>query len=556
MQLPNYLIMTDSVSTSNFDFGEKTDLPLGEVFSDFQEVPSAGYSLLVKANRSGKWVMLKGLKPEYRHIPVYVEALRKEYDILSSLQHPNIIAAEGFEEVGDFGECIVLEYVNGKNMREALKGDMPEEKLSSHPLGIGAELQIVHELLDAIEYIHKKQIVHRDLKPSNIMISDDGRHVKLIDFGLSDSEVYTILKQPSGTETYMSPEQKTSSVSDSRNDIYSLGCIMERMELGKKYNAIIRRCKKPIGERYQSVEDLRKDIDSVGRGKRKTVLSIVAVLILSLMFLGIRYHWIDNIYSLAKTVKITQYSFQEDGLYYNVLSEEDGTVELTYNGTIGSYSGDITIPDHVMHNGKKYTVVRIGDDTFRQCEELVAIVMPQTLQSLGNNVFMGSNKLATLSFPDNISEMGDSVIRNCLSFRSVRLPSSMTYVPPYIFTGCWKLRSVHLPEGVTTLRRDAFGGSAIDSITLPKSLRVIERGVFWTCFSMKSIRIPAGVERIGDFAFWHCDSLQDVYVERKEPLEITNIFQDLTDVNLHVPKGSAEAYRKAEGWKSLSVTEN
>ncbi len=537
-------------STSNFNFETQLDIN-AEAFSDFQEIPTAGHNLMVKANRSGKWVMLKGVKPEYHTSPfgltnVYDEALRKEYDILSSLQHPNIVSVYGIEEIEGFGKCIVQEYVSGMNLSEALKAGMSRQ----------CKMQIMRELIDAVEYIHKKQVVHRDLKPSNVMLTDDGRHVKLIDFGLSDSEVYTFLKQPLGTEAYMSPEQKSLPVSDSRNDIYSLGCIMERMELGKNYNDIVNRCKKPIDERYQTVEELRKDIESLGIKKKKVWIAALLALFLCVFFLVIRYHWIDNIYSIAKSVKITQYSFQEDGLYYNVLSEEDGTVELTYNGTMGSYSGDITIPDHVLHNGKRYTVVRIGDDTFRQCEELVAIVMPQTLQSLGNNVFMGSNKLATLSFPDNISEMGDSVIRNCLSFRSVRMPSSMTYVPPYFFTGCWKLRSVHLPEGVTTLRRDAFGGSAIDSITLPKSLRVIERGVFWTCFSMKTIRIPAGVERIGDFAFWHCDSLKDVYVERKTPLEITNIFQDLTGVNLHVPKGSADAYRKAEGWKSLSVTED
>lgn len=537
-------------STSNFNFETQLDVN-AEAFSDFQEIPTAGHNLIVKANRNGKWVVLKGVKPEYRtsqysQISVYEEALRKEYDILLSLQHPNIVSAEGLEEIEGYGKCIVLEYVSGKNLRDALAEGMSME----------CRQQVMSELIDAVEYIHKKQIVHRDLKPSNIMIADDGNHVKLIDFGLSDSDAYTFLKQPSGTEAYMSPEQKISSESDSRNDIYSLGCIMEKMDLGKKYNPVIRCCKKSIDERYQSVEDLRKDMACVGRSGRKPLLGVVFLFLLSILILGVRYHWTDNVYSLAKTMKITQYSFKEDGLYYNILSEDDRTVELTYNGTIGSYSGDITIPDRVMHNGKSYTVVRIGDDTFRQCEDLVAIVMPQTLQSLGNNVFMGSNKLATLSFPDNISEMGDSVIRNCLNFRSVRLPSSMTFVPPYIFTGCWKLRSVHLPEGVTTLRRDAFGGSAIDSITLPRSLRVIERGVFWTCFCMKSIRIPSNVERIGDFAFWHCDSLRDVYVERKEPLEITNIFQDLTDVKLHVPKGSADAYRKAEGWNALTVTED
>ena len=56
-------------------------------------------------------------------------------------------------------------------------------------------------------YIHAKQIVHRDLKPSNIMITHNGNHVKLIDFGLSDNDDFALLKQPAGTPGYISPEQ-------------------------------------------------------------------------------------------------------------------------------------------------------------------------------------------------------------------------------------------------------------------------------------------------------------------------------------------------------------
>ena len=61
--------------------------------------------------------------------------------------------------------------------------------------------------MDALEYIHGKQTAHRDLKPSNIMITRNGQHVKLIDFGLSDTDDYAVYKQPAGTEGYISPEQ-------------------------------------------------------------------------------------------------------------------------------------------------------------------------------------------------------------------------------------------------------------------------------------------------------------------------------------------------------------
>lgn len=60
---------------------------------------------------------------------------------------------------------------------------------------------------------------------------------------------------------------------------------------------------------------------------------------------------------------------------------------------------------------------------------------------------------------------------------------------------------------------------------------------------------------MGDFIFWHCDSLRDVHVSWQKPLNITNIFQDLKDVTLHVPKGTRELYMKSENWKDLIVVE-
>ncbi|WP_220432121.1 protein kinase domain-containing protein, partial [Segatella copri] len=115
------------------------------------------------------------------------------------------------------------------------------------------------QLLDAVHYIHAKQIVHRDLKPSNIMITHNGNHVKLIDFGLSDTDDFTILKQPAGTPGYISPEQIVSQQADIRNDIFSIGCILEKILPSKPYTAIIKRCKTPIAQRYANVDELKAD---------------------------------------------------------------------------------------------------------------------------------------------------------------------------------------------------------------------------------------------------------------------------------------------------------
>lgn len=537
--------MTYIASTSNFNFGEESSINK-DAFTDCQEIYSLGYNALLKANKNGKLFVLKGLKPEFRQVDIYEKALRKEYDILSTLQHPNIISVDSFEEVEGMGKCIALEYVSGKNLSDAMKEGMSME----------VKLQVIGELLDAIEYIHKKQIVHRDLKPSNIMIADDGSHVKVIDFGLSDSEMYTFLKQPSGTEEFMSPEQKESSVSDSRNDIYSLGCIMECMKLGKKYEALIGRCKSPIDERFQTIAALRYNIDKVGKRPVWKWLAAIAAVFVCAMLLGVRYHWMDDVYQFAHEIELTHYDFKEDGIYYNVLTRGDRpTVEVTNNGNTGCYEGDYTIPDSVLHNGTWYWVTRIGDDAFSHCEGLIALVLPQTIESMGKNAVLYCRSLATINLPDGITSMGDSCLRNSDRIRSVRLPEGMDEVPPYFLSGCSRVRSLYLPQHLKVIRRDGLAGAGLDSITFPDGMKSIERGAFWACLNLKRVRIPASVERLGDFIFWYCDSLSDVHVSWQKPPSITNIFQNLENITLHVPTGTRDVYLKSENWKDLIVVE-
>lgn len=537
--------MQESISTSDFIFDDP-GLPTVSGYTDIEILATRGYSLLAKAKREGRWWILKGLKPEYRESSVFRDALRKEYDILSHLQHPSIVSVDRLETVDGIGTCIVMEFVEGLNLRQALDKGLP---LTTRRL-------VARELLEGVEYLHRKQIIHRDLKPSNIMLVGDGGYIKLIDFGLSDAHLYTYLKQPAGTQRYMSPEQQSSMAPDFRNDIYSIGCVLEDLALGKKYRRLITKCKKPMELRYQSLELLKRDFARVEHPSAlRWVLALVVVLTVVLA-LGIRYHWMDDVYKVAHSLHLTEYDFEEDGLYYNVLSEDEATIEITHNGGINAYRGDITIPEYVLHNGKRYKVTRVDDSTFYYTTDIVAIVLPKTLRSLGKNAFMSCKKVATLNFSDSITEAGDSLLRNCSYLRSVRLPLSLKEVPRYCFSGCWNLRNITLHDGITTIKRDALAGTAIDSITFPPKLRVIERGAFWYCERLKLIRIPASVEHIGDFVFWGCDSMRDVYVERVKPLPITNIFQNLKDVTLHVPKGSMKAYQQASGWNSLNIVED
>lgn len=134
-------------------------------------VHNRSFNQLVKVKRQGRWFLLKGLKPEYRNQQVYLELLKKEYELMVQLDHPNIVRVSSKEVNDEFGPCIVMEYIDGMTLNEFLEGK-PSKQLRR---------KVVDQLIDALSYIHGKQIVHRDLKPSNILVTRNGNNVKIID---------------------------------------------------------------------------------------------------------------------------------------------------------------------------------------------------------------------------------------------------------------------------------------------------------------------------------------------------------------------------------------
>ncbi len=178
----------------------------------------SGASLLLTARRYGKRYILKCLKDDFRYNPVYRTVLSKEFEIGISLDHPNIRQTIGFENIEGYGPAIILEYIDGKTLDKLMASDNITPRLAK---------SIVSQLADALAYMHSKQVFHRDLKPSNIMVTHTGNVVKLIDFSLSDTDAYTVIKTPAGTLNYMAPEQLYPGAKpDVKADIYSFGMII------------------------------------------------------------------------------------------------------------------------------------------------------------------------------------------------------------------------------------------------------------------------------------------------------------------------------------------
>lgn len=259
-----YVVDIDSESDFNVARADNGFTNISECY-----VSKSGHARMFTAVRYGKRYVLKCLKTDFRYTPVYRQALMKEFEIGLQLDHPNICRTISMEPVGDLGECIVMEYVDGETLETAVKGGKITEEVVH---------KIAAQLLDAMEYMHAKQIVHRDIKPSNIMLTHRGGDVKLIDFGLSDSETFCVLKIPAGTRGYMAPEQlQPDAKSDPCADIFSFGKVLEYMA-GAVHSKRLAR----IGQKCSDADHTHRpsDTDAVrsmlhSTGSRRVALNVV-----------------------------------------------------------------------------------------------------------------------------------------------------------------------------------------------------------------------------------------------------------------------------------------
>ncbi|MCR5532736.1 MAG: protein kinase [Paludibacteraceae bacterium] len=209
--------------------------PISADFSDVWSEPellsSKGHNAIYVAKRFGRRYILKALAEPYRESTPHVEMLRKEFSIGVGLDHPNVVRLLDFGRMDSIGWYIQMEYIDGITLDQFL-----ETKPSA-----ATRRKLLNQLLDALSFLHERQIIHRDIKPSNILITRNGATVKLIDFGVSDTDDYVTFKQPAGSMAYIAPEQLNGETIDNRADIYAVGRIIELL-FPHRYRVIAHRC--------------------------------------------------------------------------------------------------------------------------------------------------------------------------------------------------------------------------------------------------------------------------------------------------------------------------
>ncbi|MFH1185227.1 MAG: protein kinase [Chloroflexota bacterium] len=225
----------------------------------------------------------------------YSRQFRLEAVILAGLRHPNLPRVSDHFAVGDQGQYLVMDFIEGEDLRQRM------ERLAT--ISEEDAVMVGAAMCDALTYLHtrKPSILHRDIKPGNVKISPEGA-IYLVDFGLAK-----IVQGPQATTTgaramtpgYSPPEQYGTARTDARTDVYSLGATLyagltgvipedglaramdnaQLTSLRRRNPKVSRRVAATIekamavdpGDRFQTAEDFKKALlTAVAKSERPT----------------------------------------------------------------------------------------------------------------------------------------------------------------------------------------------------------------------------------------------------------------------------------------------
>ncbi len=214
---------------------------------------------------------------------------------------------------------------------------------------------------------------------------------------------------------------------------------------------------------------------------------------------------------LPATAKANAYDiFNENGIYY-IINYDEISVSVTHREwpEENVYSGNISIPAVVTHDGKTYSVTRIGNCAFSNCKNLMSVTIPNSVRYIDTYAFDNSG-LTNITIPNSVGSIGEKAFADCSEITSVIINGNLSSVAERTFYNCRKLKTVVLPYSVT---------------------------------------------QIGTEAFYLCEELTDVTCLAKTPPVIADrncFYPGCYMATLHVPERSVNAYKASTYWRLFS----
>jgi hypothetical protein len=270
---------------------------------------------------------------------MYEDLLRKDFNIGFSLQHGHICQYYAYSYIPEIGNVIVMEWVDGVTLEQMLPQLRRDKKLA---------MKVVRELCDALDYMAQKQVYHRDLKPENIIVTHNGNNVKIIDFGLSDSDSYASFKAPAGTRMYASPELLAGEQIDGRSDIWSLGVILG--EMGLKGKAVKKCLKRDRDERYSTAAELFEDLSKSLLSKALYIVAAICLVVLIILFQN--YLLKNRVYSLPVKPEAVEVVVPANTVPDEVKTTESGNTSEDPADTV--FVNEVPAPAEEKKNPEEY----------------------------------------------------------------------------------------------------------------------------------------------------------------------------------------------------------
>lgn len=499
-------------------------------------------SLSYRVSIDGRQYFMKQLRSELFPNQSNRALFYKEYELGQKIESPYVVKYHDICESDD-ELYILMEYVQGVTIEEKLakeKGFFAnEQNLWNFTL----------QLLEGLKAFHLNGIAYVDVSPNNIMLTQVGNNVKIVDLGFCFSNEYCHIL--GSTKNFTAPElnNKASENIDERTDIYAVGCLLRyiKQKTGAKYSRhfyqVIKTCTRTSKEkRYATIDEMISAIKK-RNGRRNLLIALIAMLVLMPV---VYYALIGNSKpqktEVAKTTEI-------EGVIYKILSHNERTCEVV--GGCGNEEANAYIYPEITIDNKQYITTSIADSAFNR-SKILSVHIPEGIKNIGYDAFGECDSIVSISLPSTVENLMAS-FRKMKRLKAVKISPEIKSISNTAFVDCISLTSIYIPEGIERIERDAFGRcSGLKNVSLPQSLEVIERGVFWECSGLEEITIPANVSEIGDYAFYHCDNLKHIYIEATSPPLITTIV-DNPNTFIHVPAVAFEAYSEHPNWMQYNI---
>ena len=220
--------------------------------------------------------------------------------------------------------------------------------------------------------------------------------------------------------------------------------------------------------------------------------------------------------ALLATTALWAQRFQVGDLYYKITNDTlvPYTVEVTYESIRTANYPDlisVTIPRSVINKGKTYSVTSIGEYAFRSSPSLESITIPNSVTSIGEYAFLSCKSLTSITIPNNVTSIGGCTFSGCSSLTSISIPNSVISIGERAFTNCYSLATVTLNSDAVVSKNYipdsticTIFGSQVKEYVIGNSVTAIGDYAFFHCDSLTSIAIGNSVKSIGNCAFWGC----------------------------------------------------